>query len=466
MKTGKTDGDARRKLPSVDALLRDEETKSWLGRWGRGHVTRALQQALADFRALVESGEAAPGTRSVLAATLRLLEEDRPHLRPVVNATGVILHTNLGRAPLAEVAARAAAETSQGYSNLEYDLAEGERGDRYAHCADLVSRLTGSEASLVVNNNAAAVALAINTLSRGRDVIVSRGELVEIGGGFRIPEVIERSGAFLRAVGTTNRTRVGDYRRAITPSAGLLLKIHPSNYRIEGFVEEASLDDLVELGRSASLPVMHDLGSGLLVWDGYPTQLPEPSVQASVAAGADLITWSGDKLLGGPQAGIVHGREVLVAQLRSNPLARTYRVDKMTLSALEATLRLYDTPELAASRIPVLRMMSETEESVAERARAALQQLQPGAARRVSVESMRSVLGGGSTPGFEIASAGWAVSGAGRHAQTLLRGHEPPVVGRVEADRLILDFRTVLDGQERFVARAIDGLFEAEDSGP
>ena len=465
MSTGGVGGDPRRDLPSVDALLRREEAEGWVARWGRNPVTQALRGALTEARAVLASGKPAPDTEALLAMVLRLLEADRPSLRTVVNATGVILHTNLGRAPLAEAAARAAAEISQGYSSLEYDLEGGGRGDRYAHCAELVSQLTGSESSLVVNNNAAAVALAINTLSRGRDVVVSRGELVEIGGGFRIPEVIERSGAFLRAVGTTNRTRVDDYRRAITPSTGLLLKIHPSNYRVQGFVEEASLESLVELGRSAGLPVMHDLGSGMLLREELAVHLPEPSVQASVAAGADVVTWSGDKLLGGPQAGIIHGRSEIVKQLRFNPLARAFRLDKMTLAALEATLRLYLAPERALLSIPVLRMLSEPEESVERRARAALQDSSPEAARRVSVAPMRSVLGGGSTPGFEIASAGWVVSGPGQRIEASLRRQDPPVVGRIEAGCFLLDFRTVLEGQERLVSLALERLVKGERLG-
>ena len=465
MNTRAVGGDPRRDLPSVDALLRREETGAWVARWGSEPVTRALRQALSEARAVLESGEPAPDAEALLTMVLRLLEADRSSLRTVVNATGVILHTNLGRAPLAEAAAQAAAEISQGYSSLEYDLERGGRGDRYAHCAELVARLTGSESSLVVNNNAAAVALAINTLSRGRDVVVSRGELVEIGGGFRIPEVIEQSGAFLRAVGTTNRTRVNDYRRAITPSTGLLLKIHPSNYRVQGFVEEASLESLVELGRSAGLPVMHDLGSGMLLRGDLAALPPEPSVQASVAAGADVVTWSGDKLLGGPQAGIIHGRSEIVKQMRCNPLARAFRLDKMTLAALEATLRLYLAPERAVLRIPVLRMLSEPEESVGRRARAAWNDLSSEAARRVSVAPMRSVLGGGTTPGFEIASAGWVVSGSGQDIEANLRSQDPPVVGRIEAGCFLLDFRTVLEGQERLVSRALEQLVEGERSG-
>lgn len=424
-------------------------------------MTKALREALSVARAGVESGTGLPSEEELLAEVRRLLPSDRPSLRAVVNATGVILHTNLGRAPLAADAIRAAAEVAGGYSTLEYDLDAGERGDRSRHCTDLVGRLTGAEASLVVNNNAAAVSLAINTLARGRDVLVSRGELVEIGGGFRIPDVIERSGAFLCAVGTTNRTRVDDYRRAVTPSTGLILKIHPSNYRVEGFAEEASLEDLVRLGRETKLPVMHDLGSGLLLSRGLPV-LGEPVVQASVSSGADVVTWSGDKLLGGPQAGIIHGRSDLVDRMRANALLRAFRVDKSTLAALEATLRLHLVPERALMDVPVLRMLSESPEEVEGRARAATGGISGEAAERVSIASMRSVLGGGAAPGIELESFGWVVSGLPHRIDSALRGQDPPVVGRIEAERFLLDFRTVMQGQERLVAAAVERVVEEE----
>jgi len=456
--------DPRRGLPSVDSLLRLKETELLTEDWGRELVTLALREVLVAARAGADSGDFDLSTQELLSRARSRLQADRPSLRPVVNATGVVLHTNLGRAPLAADAARAAASLAEGYSTLEYDLELGRRGDRYDHCSALVSRLTGAEASLVVNNNAAAVALAINTLARGRDVVVSRGELVEIGGGFRIPEVIERSGGFLRAVGTTNRTRVDDYRRALTPSAGLLLKIHPSNYRVQGFVEEASLGSLVELGRASGLPVMHDLGSGWLLDQALPA-LPEPSVRESVAAGADIVTWSGDKLLGGPQAGIIHGRAELIESLRANPLVRAFRVDKMTLAALEATLRLYLSPERALRLVPVLRMLTESAECVDRRARAAFETLSPQAAERVAIVSMTSVLGGGSAPGFGLASAGWVIAGSAVQVDASLRRHDPPIVGRIEADRAMLDFRTVLEGQEEAVCRAIEGLIDGGDVG-
>lgn len=454
--------DARRGLPSVDAVMRWSEVSQLAAEWGSEIVTGAVRAALSGARAAMGAGGGVPSEEEILADVSGHMPSSTPSLRPVINATGVILHTNLGRAPLAADAARAASAAAQGYSNLEYDLVSGSRGSRYGHCTDLVSRLTGAAASLVVNNNAAAVSLAINTLAAGRDVVVSRGELVEIGGGFRIPEVIERSGAFLSAVGSTNRTRVDDYRRAVTPSTGLLLKIHPSNYRIEGFSEEVSLEALVDLGRSLGLPVMHDLGSGLLLDVDLPS-LREPRVRESVTAGADIVTWSGDKLLGGPQAGIIHGRQDLVERMLDNPLLRAFRVDKFTLAALEATLRLYAVPERAVERIPVLRMLHETAASVETRAKAARETLSETMRPRVTVARMRSVLGGGTAPGFELDSAGWVVSGNTAVIDSVLRRHDPPVVGRIQSDRLLLDFRTLLEGQEGALTAALELL--ADEGG-
>ncbi|MBT8478264.1 MAG: L-seryl-tRNA(Sec) selenium transferase [Gemmatimonadetes bacterium] len=284
-----------------------------------------------------------------------------------------------------------------------------------------------------------------------------------MGGGFRIPDVIERSGAFLRAVGSTNRVRVDDYQRAITPSTGLLLKVHPSNFRVEGFAEEATLESLVALGRASDVPVMHDLGSGLLAEETLP-MLQEPSVRSSVAAGAELVTWSGDKLLGGPQAGIIDGRATTMERLRSNPLLRAFRVDKMTLAALEKTLRSYLAPERALVEIPVLRMLGEPAEEVERRARDTMELLSAGAARHISVAPMRSVLGGGSAPGFEIASAGWVVSGPAMVLESKLRQGDPPVVGRIAEGELHLDFRTIVEEQQRLLAAAVDRLFAKEDA--
>jgi L-seryl-tRNA(Ser) seleniumtransferase len=440
----------------MDSLLREQEVAGWESRYGREPVKVALRAALDAARSGVGSGDAdsvavsglLDGARAVLE---RLFE---PSLQRVINGTGVILHTNLGRAPLAPEAVSAMA-VALGYSNLEFDLAAGGRGSRHDHCARLLCDLTGAASALVVNNNAAAVALAVNELALDREVIVSRGELVEIGGSFRIPDVVARSGARLVEVGTTNRTRESDYRKGIGPETGLILKVHPSNYRLEGFVESVPVEDLVRLGREAGVPVVHDLGSGLLepsLLHGYPE---EPGVRPSLEAGADLVTWSGDKLLGGPQAGVVLGTGAMIARLRANPLLRAFRVDKLTLAALEATLLLYRDPGVAASRVPALRMLREPADAVEGRATRAL----PGAesmSATVQVRPVQSLVGGGSFPGHRIASAGWRVSGvAADELEEACRSGRPPLIGRVEEGAFWIDFRTIEPGEEGLVAELL-----------
>jgi L-seryl-tRNA(Ser) seleniumtransferase len=392
------------------------------------------------------------------AAWLELESRARPSLRRVLNGTGVVLHTNLGRAPLSLAAAAAVHEIAVGYSNLEYDLDLGRRGNRFTHCATLLCELTGAEAAMVVNNNAAAVALVINELASGREVIVSRGELVEIGGSFRLPDVVARSGGRLREVGTTNRTRAEDVRAAIGSDTGILLKVHPSNYKQEGFVSEVALDDLVAIGREAGVPVVHDLGSGLLLPSVLPGFPPEPSPADSVRAGADVVTWSGDKLLGGPQAGIIHGSVEVVARLRANPLSRAVRVDKLGLAALEVTLRAYMDPETAAQHVPALAMLVESAASVRSRAETAMQHVRGEARRAVTVRSMASLVGGGSYPGWSIESAGWAVEGSAAWLDEAFRALSPPLIGRSEDGAFLIDFRTILPGTEQEVAVALTAV--------
>lgn len=449
--------DPRRRLPGVDRLLGLPGPASWMERRGREEVVRALRFGLDRVRAGLTRGAsdagAAPPTERILSAAEAWLEErGRPSLDRVLNGTGVVLHTNLGRAPLGEAALEAMERVGRGYSNLEYDLEAGERGSRYEHCTELLRELTGAEAALVVNNNAAAVALAVNEMAGGAEVVVSRGELVEIGGSFRVPDIVARSGARLREIGTTNRTRLQDYRRAIGANTGLLLKVHPSNYRVEGFVESVELADLVALGREAGVPVVHDLGSGLLrpeLLPGFPT---EPSPGDSVEAGADLVTWSGDKLLGGPQAGVVVGRGEAVERLRRNPLLRAFRVDKTTLAALEATLRVYRDPARAVREIPALRMLAEDVASVRERALRARESLDPDVYARVAVRDMPALVGGGSFPGFELPSAGWEVTEVDVDAlDAACRSARPPLVGRVREGTYRVDFRTILPGEEAMV---------------
>jgi L-seryl-tRNA(Ser) seleniumtransferase len=391
----------------------------------------------------------------------------------VINATGVILHTNLGRAPLAESVREAMARAGAGYSNLEYDLSRGERGSRYDHCVRLVTELTGSEDALVVNNNAAAVTLALNTLALGGQVLVSRGELVEIGGGFRIPEILSRAGAGLREVGTTNRTRLEDYREALEEEgADVILKVHRSNFRISGFTEEAGLEALSELARERGIPLVHDLGSGMLVEAEAVGLPPEPRPRDSLAHGADVVAFSGDKLMGGPQAGILAGSGELISAMRRNSLCRALRVDKVTLAGIEATLLLYRDPARAVTEVPALRMLGEVAEDVKARATRVAEALESVPLECRVVESS-AVVGGGTYPEVELES--WAVritseadaasaptaspptasAATASELARLLREGDPPVIARVEDDALLLDLRTVTPGEEEDLVRRV-----------
>lgn len=457
-------GDVRRRLPSVDGLLRTGQAVALVARWGRPAVLAALRAELARRRDEAEATGAsgAADADAILAdAAARLEELGRGRLRRVLNATGVVLHTNLGRAPLAGAALSRVHEVAAGYVNLEYDLDAGGRGDRSAHCAHLLRELTGAEDALVVNNAAAALVLAVHALARGRDVLVARGELVEIGGSFRLPEILEAAGGRLVEVGTTNRTRCEDYRRAAGPDTGLLLKVHPSNFRVEGFVEEATLAELVGLGRQLGVPVVHDLGSGLLVPGVEAWLTPEGTPRESSAAGADLTLWSGDKLLGGPQAGILHGRRRWIQTLRREPLLRALRVDKMTLAALEATLLLSRDPERALREIPALARLAEPADQVRERAERARRRLSEAARSRVAVVELASLVGAGSCPDAELPSAGWRIAGPASALDRALRGGEPPVVARIAADAIHLDFRTVPSDEEVALARCVEQALAA-----
>jgi L-seryl-tRNA(Ser) seleniumtransferase len=399
-------------------------------------AVEAARQVVARARERIQAG-ADPGD---LAAQLQaeLGAARAPHLRRVINATGVIVHTNLGRAPLAEAALDRVREIGRGYSNLEYDVAAGGRGSRQDHVAGILRRLTGAEAALVVNNNAAAVMLVLAVLAEGREVLVSRGELIEIGDGFRIPDVLERSGARLREVGTTNRTRAADYETAIGPETAVLLRVHQSNFRVVGFTAHPSLGELGDVARRHGLPLVDDLGSGALIDIG-----DEPTARASLAAGADLVCFSGDKLLGGPQAGIIVGRADLVEKLRRHPLQRALRADKLTLAALEGTLTLaIDAPD----EIPVLRMLREPPEAVRTRA-AHLANLVGG-----DVEETVARAGGGSLPLTELQSFACAVE---EKLAVKLRAGNPPVIAVVRDGKTLLDCRTLTDGEAEEVAEAV-----------
>jgi L-seryl-tRNA(Ser) seleniumtransferase len=424
-----------RDLPSVDELARDTRLAGVPATLAVEAARTALSRARQEIRAGHEPGDL--GERAVAE-----LEAARtPSLRRALNATGVIVHTNLGRAPLAEAALERALEVGRGYSNLEYDLSAGARGSRQDHVAAVLRRLTGAEAALVVNNNAAAVLLALAALAEGREVLVSRGELIEIGDGFRIPDVLARSGARLREVGTTNRTRAADYERAIGPETALLLRVHQSNFRVVGFTEQPSVPELAAVARRHDLPLVDDLGSGVLVH-----LEDEPSAKESLAAGAELVCFSGDKLLGGPQAGIVVGRAELVERLRRHPLQRALRADKLTLAALEGTLGLYLDPERALREVPVLRMLNEPLEAVRARAERLAE------AVGGEVEETVARVGGGALPLAELPSFACAVE------ETLaepLRTGEPPVVGLLRDGRLLLDCRTLTDGEAGEAAEAV-----------
>jgi L-seryl-tRNA(Ser) seleniumtransferase len=421
-----------RNLPSVDELARDIDDPLAVDA-----ARTVIERAREEIRAGADPGDLETRVRKELVAARA------PSLRRVLNATGVIVHTNLGRAPLAEEALAQVVEAARGYSNLELDLRDGVRGSRQDHVAPILRRLTGAEAAIVVNNNAAAMLLALAALAEDREVIVSRGELIEIGDGFRIPDVLARSGARLVEVGTTNRTRAADYEAAISPATALLLRVHQSNFRVVGFAEQPRLEELAAVARRHELPVLDDLGSGVLTSNPLLKGESEPSARESLAAGADLVCFSGDKLLGGPQAGIVVGRAELVERLRRHPLHRAVRADKLTLAALEGTLRVYlDAPE----RIPVLRMLEEDVEVV--RARAERLASLVGA----SVEETVGRVGGGALPLAELPSFACAVE---ESLAGLLRVGEPPVVGIVRDGRLLLDCRTLRDDEIDEVAAAV-----------
>jgi L-seryl-tRNA(Ser) seleniumtransferase len=460
--------DPRRRIPGLDRLLGDPGAAPLLDRYSRARLADALRRVLERARGRVAASawphEPDDPLPYLAEAGALLAAEDVPSLRGVVNATGVVLHTNLGRAPLALEAREALAAAGRGYSNLELDLEAGQRGSRYVHCAGLLAELTGAEDALVVNNCAAALVLAVSTLAAGRDVVVSRGELIEIGGGFRIPDMLARAGARLKEVGTTNRTRLADYRGALASGdPGAILKVHRSNFRVAGFTEEASLEELVSLGREAGVPVVHDVGSGLLVEAASLGLPPEPRPAGSVAAGVDLAVFSGDKLLGGPQAGCVVGRREVVRRLRENPLCRALRVDKGTLAALEATLRLYRDPDAARRRIPTLRMLTAGEDELHPRALALASVLAAGGLA-CHVAPGRSVVGGGTCPGHELASWTVRLGGAGAPSAdrlaSALRAGDPPVVGRVEDAEVVLDLRTVDPEEDGPLAAAVRAAWE------
>lgn len=462
-----------RQLPSVDALLQEPRIQSALIEHPRKLVLDSIRTVMDVLRRALR--EQAQNVQEPDLTPDALIDDILEHLaiasdytlRPVINGTGIVIHTNLGRSLLPEEAVQRLSSLSRAYNNLEYDLEKGQRGSRYVHAESILRELTGAEAALVVNNNAGAVLLTLNTLAQGKEVIVSRGQLVEIGGSFRIPDVMRSSGAILVEVGTTNRTHLRDYEAAITPETALLMKVHTSNYRIVGFSSEVPLLDMTTLGKKHGIPVIEDLGSGSFVDFSRFGLHGEPTVQEALKSGADMVTFSGDKLLGGPQAGVILGRKDLVAQCKKNPLTRALRVDKMTLAALEVTLRLYRDERRAMEAIPTLRMITTPLEDLQNRAQSLAELLHEVDTENkldIQVQPGFSQVGGGSLPAHNLLSRVVAVRSAVMSCQkieSVLRNNKPPIIGRIESDQYLLDVRTLQAGDDPVIGDAFRALLRA-----
>jgi L-seryl-tRNA(Ser) seleniumtransferase len=457
-----------RRLPAIDRLLGTPPLVQLAAFHPHVQLREAAQRAVEEARRqLFDEQEPlpdlTPAAVSARAASI-LAQMETPSLRRVLNLSGTVLHTNLGRAPLAVSALQSVVDVSRGYSTLEYDLATGKRGERHAHVEELLCRLTGAEAALAVNNNAGAVLLALAALAGGKSALVSRGELIEIGGSFRIPEVMAAGGVKLVEVGATNKTHLKDFAQAIGPDTALILKVHTSNYRILGFTAAVTGEELAALGKERGVPVLEDLGSGLLL-DLAPLGLPrEPTVRESLATGIDVVTFSGDKLLGGPQAGLIAGKREIVARLKKHPLARALRLDKMTLAALEATLRLYLDPQRAMQEVPTLRLLAASTDELQRRCTELLPQLQAAAGDRATLDiiAATATVGGGAMPLAELPGFVVVVTPHRLSLQQLsdgLRRCHPPVIGRIQDERLLLDPRTLLPGEEELLVAALAEAF-------
>lgn len=461
-----------RRLPAISAILEEPRIKELGQHYSHllisetaSEVVQQLRQAVLDAAGQQLDDQDCNLNNIITLVEQRVAQKMRPHLRRVINATGIVLHTNLGRAVLAQEAVQAVTEAAGRYSNLEFDLETGERGTRYSHVEDLLCRLTGAEAGLVVNNNAAAVLLVLSALARERQVVVSRGQLVEIGGSFRIPDVMKQSGAVLVEVGTTNKTHLRDYEQAINEDTAMLLKVHTSNYKIIGFTAEVPAHDLVKLGRAKGLPVYEDLGSGVLVDFSRFGVAHEPTVRESIQAGVDIVTCSGDKLFGGPQGGIIVGSRELIGKIKKHPLTRALRVDKFTLAAMEATLRLYIDEDRAVEKIPTLAMITMSGEVLHQRAQslAAGIKAKVGADCEVEIVEGFSQVGGGALPEENIATFLVSVNPSKLPVNQLeekLRSMEPPVLARIQKDRLLLDPRTLLEGDMEMIADYMGKILE------
>lgn len=462
---------ALRKIPSVEEILSRQEISELLKIHPRTVVVEGIRRGLGrlreeiltrdDFSTLTENLFSFEHLFPLFQKEIEL--QVRPRLRRLINATGIVIHTNLGRSPLHPLALQQMVEVAKAYSNLEYDLSRGERGDRYSHVENILCRLSGAESALVVNNNAGAVLLCLNTIAEGREVIISRGELVEIGGAFRIPDVMKRSGALLKEVGTTNRTHLNDYQRAISPQTALLLKVHTSNFRVMGFTSEVSLEELVQLGKEQHLPVMEDLGSGCFIDLTRYGLEKEPTVQEAIRAGADVITISGDKLLGGPQAGVILGKKDLLDSIKTNPLTRALRIDKLTLAALESTLLLYTDERRAMAEIPTLKMLGLPVKTLKRRGRRLLKRLQGKveSIHQVTIKEDVSQVGGGALPLQELPTIVLSVKSAHGSVNSLeerLRKNDPPIISRISKEELLFDMRTVFDEEIPLLA---DGIVKA-----
>lgn len=456
-----------RQLPKIDEVLKDQRLFMFFEQNPREAIVEAVREEIGLLRSRITAGEitdviALEQNAMMERIKKRIENKSRRSLRRVINATGTIIHTNLGRARLSESVCRSVVEAAVNYSTLEYDVEKGSRGSRHDHLLKIISKITGAEAAMAVNNNASAVLLCLSALAKDQEVVVSRGELVEIGGSFRVPEIMELGGARLLEVGTTNKTKLADYQKAIEKgNVGMLLKVHTSNYKIVGFTAEVSVQELAALGKETGIPVVHDIGSGLMV-DLKEFGVDEPTVKASLEAGADLVLFSGDKLLGGPQAGIIAGRKEYIDRMKKHPLARVVRLDKMTLAALEATFREYIDPEQAKTSIPVLSMITAGTEALKEKAERLCSMIRNSSDfYRVQVVATEGQVGGGSTPnqflqGYSVAVEAEILSLDG--IERSLRANEPPIIARIYRDRLMIDMRTVAEDELVFVAGALERI--------
>lgn len=456
-------GELFKKIPKVDEILIDRRVEACLEQCPRITVMEIIRKSLDELRAKIKTDEVNLEELEILINNLPakiekdILKENDSHLKQVINATGTIIHTNLGRSLLAEVAVEKVAEVAKSYSNLEYNLEEGRRGSRYSHVEEIIQKITGAEAAMVVNNNASAVMLILSTMAKGKEAIVSRGELVEIGGSFRIPEVMEQSGAKLVEVGATNKTHARDYEKAITEDTGVLLKVHTSNYRIMGFTDEVSLEELVEIGKNNDIPVVEDIGSGVLInLDKYGLE-HEPTVQESIKAGIEIVSFSGDKLLGGPQAGIIVGKKCYIDEMKKNPLTRAVRIDKFTIAALEETLKLYLDENKVIEQIPTMKMATMSMKELEKRANSLFEKMKNHDINaQIDIVDQYSQIGGGAMPLSRLATKAIEISPHQISVAALeerLRNIEIPIIARVYQNRLLLDVRTIDINTFEYVAK-------------